>query len=433
MEVPMSILIKNGRVVDSSTGMDGVYDILVKDEKIEKIAKNILIDNEDSYEIIDATGKVIIPGIVDIHVHLREPGFEHKETIESGTYAAVAGGVTTVACMPNTNPAIHSKEVVELIQAKAEETGHCKVKVIGAITKSIQGYEMAPIDEMIEAGIVGVSDDGRTTMNNDYMSEAFEIIEKHNMPLISHAEDHDVTAGACMNQGENSEKLGVKGMPATAESDIVKRDIDLCKEKNAKLHIAHVSVGESLEHIIEARKEGVEVTCEIAPHHFILNDGIVDVEDACSKVNPPIRDQKQVEKMVEGIINGTIDAIATDHAPHDEESKSKGFEKSAFGISGIETSFALSYTGLVKKGHINMLRLVEMMCLNPARIINIDAGTLNEGTAADLAIIDLEKEYIIDGAKFHSKGKNTPFNGMKVNGVIEYTLVNGKIVYKEEK
>lgn len=425
------LLIKKGRVVNPSTNLNEVMDILIDDGRIINMDNDIDANQYEVEEIIDARNLLVMPGIVDVHVHLREPGFEYKETIESGTHAAVKGGVTTVACMPNTKPAIHSKEVVEYIKEKAKEADNCNVEVVGAITMNIAGESLAPIEELMAAGIVGISDDGRTTMNDDYMFEAFKIAKKYKLPLVSHAEDHNVTQGACMNKSEKSDAFGVKGMPTTAESDIVKRDIDICQRAESKLHIAHVSAAESLEHIKRARNEGISVTCEVGPHHFILDDSIIDVNDASSKVNPPIRSKKDMESMVAGIIDGTVDAIATDHAPHDVESKSKGFEKSAFGISGIETSFALSYTELVKNNKITMDRLISLMSTNPAEILGLDKGKLEVGKVADIAIIDLEASYIIDSSKFISKGKNTPFNGRQVYGVVQYTLVNGKIVYKE--
>lgn len=423
----MKLLIKNGRVINPETKLNEITDILISNGIIEKIEKGI---KEENIEIIDAKGKIIVPGLVDIHVHLREPGFEQKETIESGTMAAVAGGVTTVACMPNTNPAIHSKEVVELIKKKAKEAKKCKVEVVGAITIDISGKNIAPINDLMEAGIVALSDDGRTTPDETIMKKAFDLIKKYDLPLMAHTEDDELARGGCMNEGEASKRLGLKGIPNIAESNIVLRDIELCRERSSRLHICHVSTGESMEHIRKAKEEGVNVTVEICPHHFILNDEIVKIDDTYSKVNPPIRAKKDVDCMLESIVNGDIDAIVTDHAPHEDATKKVHYSKAAFGISGIETSFALSYTALVKKGLITIDRLIELMSSNPARIINKDVGNISIGKVADMAIIDLESSYIIDSSKFYSKGKNTPFNGYNVYGVIDYTIVDGEIVFR---
>lgn len=425
----MKILVKNGLVINPATNLNEQVDVLISDGKIEKIEKNIQAVTD---ETIDATGKIVVPGFVDLHVHLREPGFEKKETIESGTLAAAAGGVTTVACMPNTNPAIHSKEVVELIKQKSKEAKKSKVEVVGAITVDIIGKDIAPINELLEAGVIGISDDGRTTPDESIMKKAFELIKKYDLPLMAHTEDAELARGGCMNESENSRRLGLKGIPNIAESNIVKRDIEMCREMDSRLHICHVSAKESMAHIIKAKDEGVKVTVEICPHHFILNDDIVDENDAYSKVNPPIRTQSDVDVMLECIKNGDIDCIVTDHAPHEDKTKKVHYSKAAFGISGIETSFALSYTHLVKSGLITIDRLIELMSYNPAQIIRKDIGNIGEGKTADLTIIDLESSYVIDSNKFYSKGKNTPFNGYEVNGVIEYTMVDGEIVFRRQ-
>ncbi|MBN2793851.1 MAG: dihydroorotase [Clostridia bacterium] len=423
----MSVLIKNGQVINPATGLNAVMDLYIEDNKVVEINASI---TKDADEVIDANGKIVVPGFVDLHVHLREPGFEQKETIETGTLAAVAGGVTTVACMPNTNPAIHSKEVVKLIQEKAKLSGKAKVEVVGAITIDILGNKISPIEELLESGIIGLSDDGRTTPDESIMKKAFEYLKSKDLPLMAHTEDMTLARGGCMNEGERSKALGLKGIPNAAESNIVKRDIELCKEMDSRLHICHVSAAESMDHIIEAKKEGVKVTVEICPHHFILTDDIVNADDAYSKVNPPLRSKKDVEKMIEAIKAGHIDCIVTDHAPHEEKTKKVGYPQAAFGISGIETSFALSYTYLVENNHISLMKLIEMMSYNPAQIIKKSVGNINEGEIADIAIIDLNASYTIDSNKFYSKGKNTPFNGYEVKGVVTHTLVDGKVVYR---
>jgi len=422
----MGILIKNGRVINPATSLDKVTDLLIEDNKVASIADNI----EGDYEIIDATGKVVCPGFVDLHVHLREPGFEDKETIEAGTKAAVAGGVTTVVCMPNTKPAIHSREVVELIQNQAKAAGYARVEIAGAITKDISGNVLSDMDDMIKSGIVSVSDDGRTTPSLSLMKEAFEKIKKPDLVLMAHTEDDELAKFGCMNDGERAKSLGLIGIPNEAESNIVKRDIELCKEIDSRLHICHVSTKESMDYIIESKKDGVDVTVEICPHHFILTDDIVEKDDAYSKVNPPIRAKKDRDYMLRCIEDGHIDCIVTDHAPHEDATKKVAYDKAAFGISGIETSFALSYTYLVKTNKISLPRLVELMSVQPAKIIRKDVGDISIGKVADLTIIDLEKKYEIDSSSFYSKGKNTPFNGYDVHGVVDYTIVNGQLVYR---
>jgi len=423
----MKVLIKNGRVINPGTQMDDIRDVFIVDEKIEAIDKNMEVQAD---QVIDATGKIVVPGFVDLHVHLREPGFETKETIESGTYAAVAGGVTTVACMPNTKPAIHSKEVVELIQEKAQQAGYARVEVVGAITEDIMGKNIAPLKELMAAGVCGVSDDGRTTPDHDIMIEAFKTIKERDLPLMAHTEDDKLARGGCMHEGDYSKKHGLQGIPSAAEYNIVKRDIDMCRATDSRLHVCHVSTKESVAFIKEAKAEGVKVTVEVCPHHFILTDKDVDPNNAYSKVNPPLRSQADKEAMIQGIQDGTIDCIVTDHAPHDEKTKSVHYSKAAFGISGIETSFALSYTYLVRENHIDLMKLVDLMAYSPSQIIKRDLGNLAVGKLADIAVIDLEEAYTIDGSQFKSKGKNTPFNGYQVYGVVDYTLVNGQVVYR---
>ncbi len=425
----MNILIKQGRVVNPSTKIDGIYDVLIEGGKVSQISESIEVSQSECVDVIDAKGKLVMPGMIDIHVHLREPGYDYKETIKTGTMAAAAGGVTTVACMPNTYPVIHDTEVVEWVQKKVEEDGVVNVEVIGAITEGIAGINITPIEDMIKKGIAAISDDGRTTMNSDIMKEAFEIIKPYNVPLISHTEDHDLSKGGCMNLGVRSEELGLPGIPTEAESNIVKRDIDICESVNAKLHIAHISTKKSLDYIVEARERGVEVTCEICPHHFILDESIIEKNDPITKVNPPIRAKSDVAAMVDGILKGHVDCIVTDHAPHEMDSKTVSYEKASFGICGLETLFALSYSELVRKYDLPLSRLVEMMTVAPAKVIGSDKGDIAVGKDADIAIIDLNEEYKINTAEFYSKGKNTPFDGTAVYGKILTTIVGGKVVY----
>lgn len=427
----MELLIKGGVVINPKTGTNEKLDILIKDDIIIDIKKNISLD--DKKKVIDASGMTITPGFIDIHVHLREPGLEYKETIKTGTKAAVAGGFTTVACMPNTNPAIHSKEIVELINNKADKEGKANVLVIGSITKDLKGNELSKMDEMYESGIVAISDDGKTPMKENIMIEGFKKAKELNIPLISHCEDHNLSKGGSINEGKASGRTKIKGIPSAAEYLIVKRDIQLCEKLDSKLHIAHASTKESVDLLREAKNSGINVTSEVAPHHFILTDDIITPDNTYTKVNPPIRSREDVDEIINGILDKTIDIIATDHAPHDEDSKKVSYDKAAFGITGLETAFSLSYTYLVLKNQLPLNSLIEMMTIKPAEIIGIDRGSLEVGKKADITILDLNKQYTINSSKFYSKGKNTPFNGYKVKGKPVCTIVNGEIMYKEDE
>lgn len=425
----MELIIKGGTIVNPKTGTNEILDILIRDDIIIDIKKNI---NVKGKKIINAKGMIITPGFIDMHVHLREPGFEYKETIKTGTEAAVAGGFTTVACMPNTKPAIHSKEIVELIKDKADKEGKAEVLVIGSITKDLKGDELSKIDEMHESGIIAISDDGKTPMKKEIMIQGFKKAKEFNIPLISHCEDHNLSKDGSINEGKASKRTKINGIPSAAEYLIVERDIQLCDKLDSKLHIAHVSTKESVDLLRRAKRRGINVTSEAAPHHFILNDDIIASDNTYTKVNPPIRSKEDVDEVIKGILDGTIDVIATDHAPHDEDSKSTSYDKAAFGITGLETSFPLCYTYLVLKNKIPFIKLIEMMTIKPAAIIGIDRGSLEVGKKADITILDLNREYIIDSNEFYSKGKNTPFNGYKVKGKPVCTIVKGKIVYKED-
>ncbi len=424
----MDLLIKNGRVIDPKNNINENLDIYIEGGIVKEIEREI---KKDRVRIIDAKGMVVTPGFVDIHVHLREPGFEYKETIETGTKAAAAGGFTTVACMPNTNPVIQSKEIVKLIKNKVQSNGHVNVAIIGSITKGLEGREIAPIKEMIEEGIIAISDDGKTPMDKNIMVEALKEAKKYNIPLISHCEEHNLSEGGSINLGRASERTGIKGIPSAAEYLIVKRDIELCQATSSRLHIAHVSTKESVELIRKAKLQRLNITCEVAPHHFILTDDIISINDTYTKVNPPLRTSKDKESIIEGIFDGTIDIIATDHAPHDEKSKKVDYSKASFGISGLETAFSLSYTELVLNRNLSLNRLIEMLTVRPAEIIGIRKGCIDIGETADITILDLNKEYTIDSRKFYSKGKNTPFNGRKVKGKTVYTIVDGRLVYEK--
>lgn len=425
----MKLIIKGGRVVDPSQGIDMVTDILIDAGIIVAIGQDL--GSADT--LIDASGCVVAPGLVDMHVHLREPGFEYKETLRTGTRAAANGGVTTVACMPNTKPAIHSAEVVGWIQEKAATEACIKVEIVGSITRDLSGTQLAAIREMMDAGVVAISDDGKTTMDADLMEQAMTVIAPTEIPLISHAEDHNLSAGGAMHKGKHSEKLDIPGIPAEAEWRIIERDILLAEKTGAKLHIAHISTKEGVDLIRKAKKKGLRVTAEAGPHHFLLTDETVEAEKTETKVNPPLRAQEDVDAVLGALLDGTIDAIATDHAPHDEGSKRVPYAKAAFGISGIETSLALSYGELVQKRGMPLSRLIELMATKPAEILGLQRGTLKPGSAADIIVIDLEKTWTVKPEDFESMGKNTPFAGMTVQGIVRDVLVDGKLIKQEGK
>lgn len=423
----MKLLIKGGRVIDPAQQLDTIADILIESGVIKAIGSHL----ESADQVLDATGCLVTPGLVDMHVHLREPGFEYKETLHTGSRAAAAGGVTTVACMPNTKPAIHSQEVVRWIQEKAAAEACVHVKIVGSITRGLSGESLADIEEMITSGIVAISDDGKTTMDEALMEDAMKLIAKSGIPLISHAEDHVLSAGGAMHQGEQSRHLGIPGIPAEAEWRIIDRDIRLAEKTGARLHIAHISTREGVELVRQAKKKGLRVTAEAGPHHFLLTDESVTAGKTETKVNPPLRTRADVEAIIGGLMDGTIDAIATDHAPHDAESKQLPYTQAAFGISGIETSFALSYSELVLRRGMSVSSLIALMSTHPAAILGLQAGTLLPGAPADIIVINPEISWTVDPAAFESMGKNTPFTGTAVQGFVRDVVINGELVKRE--
>lgn len=422
----MKTLITGGEVVLS----DGVKkcDLLIEGNKIVKIADKIL--PQADYSQIDATGKTVIPGIIDMHVHLREPGFEGKEDIESGSRAAVAGGVTQVCCMPNTDPVCDNAVVVKYILARAKEVNLCKVRPIGAITKGEKGEVLADIGKMASAGAVALSDDGKSVMNSLLMRLGMEYASGFNLKCCCHCEDINLVDGGVVNEGKNSTLTGLKASPRAAEDIMIARDISLAESLNVPVHICHVSTYSGVDIIRSAKKRGVKVTAETCPHYFILTDDIITGFDTFTKVNPPVREEVDRQAVIEGLKDGTLDCIVTDHAPHSVKDKQVEYNLAAFGMSGIETSFALSYTYLVKSGIIKLEQLMKLMSYNPAKTLGLEGGEIIEGGVADLAIVDLGAEYIIDGNKFLSKGKNTPFNGYKVNGKVCLTMVDGEVKFE---
>lgn len=423
----MMILIKNAKVLQGDRTETGT-DLLIKDGMLVAMGRNI---GSDTDMMIDATGLYALPGLVDAHCHLRDPGYEYKEDIESGTRSAARGGFTSIACMPNTNPPVDNAAVVRYIVEKACQKGVVNVYPIGAITKGLEGSELSEMGTMKEAGIVAVSDDGKPVMNGDVMKKAMIYAGQFGLPVISHCEDVNLASGGSMNEGYVSTLLGLRGIPSAAEEAMVAREIILSEYTGVPVHIAHVSTKTSVELVRQAKKRGVSVTAETCPHYFTLTEKACIGYDTNTKMNPPLRSEDDRKAVIEGLIDGTIDIIATDHAPHHADEKNVEFEKAANGIVGFETALALGYTYLVDQGHLTLPELIRKMTVNPARMLRIDKGTLECGKAADVILVDLDNEYTIDASKFASKSKNSPFDGFRVKGRVKTTIVNGKIVWSE--
>lgn len=420
-------LIKNGHLIDPANGIDGKMDILIQGRTVCKVAENIS-EKDSSTEVIDASGKVIMPGFIDLHVHLREPGFEYKETVLTGAKAAAKGGVTTICPMPNTKPVIDTPVMIKDLLERAKDAP-VHILPIGAITLGQEGVDIADIEGMKEAGAVAISEDGKSVMDSWIFRQALHEAARAGMPVFSHCEDTGLVDGGVMNYGAKSEELGLPGIINAAEDVIVARDILMAKEAGCRLHLCHCSTADSVLLVEMAKKQGLPVTAEACPHHFTMSDDEITEDDGRFKMNPPLRSRADVEALKNGLKDGIMDVISTDHAPHSAEEKAQSMLKAPFGIVGLETSFALGYTVLVKGGYLTLPELVRKMSVNPAKVIGIDKGNLAEGKLADLVIADLDTEYEIDSSKFESKGKNTPFNGMKVYGRIEKTFVDGEVVY----
>jgi len=420
----MNMLIVNGHVIDPSQNIDGLKDVLIKGRKIQGLYPRGKAPEAD--KIIDAADCIVVPGLVDIHTHLREPGFEYKETIQTGTMAAVKGGFTTVCCMPNTDPVNDSVEVTEFIREKSLKEGACSVYPIGAITTGQKSEELTELEALLKAGCIAFSDDGRPVTNSLIMRRALEYSKIFNVPIISHCEDLMLSEGGVMNEGFVSTIVGLRGIPKAAEETMVARDLSLCELTGGRLHIAHVSTAGSVKLIRDAKSRGINVTAETCPHYFSLTDEAIISYDTNLKVNPPIRTADDVEAIKEGLKDGTIDAIATDHAPHHLDDKNLEFDAAAFGISGLETAFALGLR-LVDQGILDLKHLIRKMTLTPSNIMGIRKGSLVVDSDADVAIIDTEKEFKVDSSEFLSKGKNSPFNRWPLKGTVEKTISAGKV------
>lgn len=420
----MNILLKNGHVIDPANNVDAKLDLLISEGKVARIGKAGSISDTDA-KVVDASGKLVIPGLIDMHVHLREPGFEYKETIKTGTEAAKSGGFTSVCCMPNTNPVNDNRSVTEFIINEAKKASS-RVYPIGAITKGSRGEELSEMGELHSAGCVGVSDDGKPVMNAAIMRRAMEYAKVFDLPVISHCEDISLSKQGVMNEGLISTKLGLRGIPSAAEEVMVARDISLAELTGCRVHIAHVSTAGSVRSIREAKHRGIRATAETCPHYFTLTEEAVQGYNTMAKMNPPLRTAQDVQEIKKGLADGTIDVIATDHASHALDEKTVEFDFAPFGIVGLETALGLTLK-LVDEKVFSLQDAIRKLSLNPASILKLNKGTLSVGNDADITIVDPECEWVVEPAKFKSRSRNTPFAGWKLKGRAVQTIVGGKL------
>ena len=432
----MDILIKGGRLLDPANDRDGLFDIRIRDGKILKVMEPSTEKEEpdasaEDCRVVDASGCYVMPGLIDLHVHLRDPGFTYKETVDSGAEAAAHGGYTTIVAMPNTKPVMDEGHRVSYVHNKAKMLGLINVLQAGAVTKGMRGEELSDIESMVKAGSPAISEDGKSVMNASLYRKGMKIAKENGISVFAHCEDITMVEGGVMNADAKAEELGLKGITNSVEDVIVARDILLAKETGVRLHLCHCSTKDSVEMIRLAKEEGLPVTGEVCPHHFTLCTDDIKENDGNYKMNPPLRSRADMEALKAGLAADIMDVISTDHAPHSEEEKNQPMEKAPFGIVGLETSAALTYTELVKPGIISMMQMAEKMSYNPAQILGLtEKGSVSEGKIADLVIFDAGKEYKIDTEAFASKGKNTPFQGYPVSGEVACTIVDGKVVYR---
>ena len=426
------LLIKHGRVVDPSQRLDEGLNVLIVDGKVARIAERI---EDKEADIFDATGLVIAPGFVDVHVHLREPGFEYKETIATGTAAAVAGGFTSVCCMPNTQPVNDNAAVTEFIRARAAEAGLAHVYPIGAVSKGLQGEELAEMGEMARAGAVAFSDDGKPVHNSYLMRRALEYAQLFDVPVVDHCEDPNLAAKGVMHEGAVATRLGLRGVPAVAEEVMAARDVVLAELTGGRVHIAHVSTRGALERVRDGKARGVAVTCEVTPHHLALTDqAVADSEyDTDTKMNPPLRSGDHVEALIQGVLDGTVDCLATDHAPHHADEKVLEYDLAPFGVVGLETAIPVTYDLLVRRRKLPLRLFIALWSSNPARLFRLPGGSLKVGSPADITVLDLDARATVNPDRFRSLSRNTPFAGQRLKGWPAATLVGGKVLWRRER
>jgi dihydroorotase len=428
----MSMMLKGGRVIDPAAGRDGVFDVLVEGGRIARIGKDLPVNGAEVFEM--APGWIVAPGLIDIHVHLREPGQEHKETVASGTRSAVAGGFTAVACMPNTDPVNDHAGITQFILKKAADANLARVYPIGAVSLGSRGEQLAELGEQKAAGCIAFTDDGRPVATALLMRRALEYAGMLGVPIIDHCEDPSLKGDGVVHEGYVASALGLRGIPGVAESVMV--DVSLAELTGGHVHIAHMSARESIRAVRAGKERGVRVTCEVAPHHFVLTDEALDGEvkyDTNLKMNPPLRGAADRDAMLEGIADGTVDVIATDHAPHHADEKSMEFDRAPFGIVGLETAVPIVFDRLVHTGRISLRRMIELLSVNPARLINVPGGTLAEGAPADVTVLAPDLAVTVDAAALRSKSKNTPFGGWQLRGGVIATIVGGRVVYRNEQ
>lgn len=425
----MTLLIRGGTIVDPAQELEKTADLLIQEGAVVGLGK---IAPRKTWQVVDARGKLVLPGLIDMHVHLREPGREDEETILSGSQAAAAGGFTSVMCMPNTDPVNDNEAITRLVIERGREAGFVNVFPAGAITKGSKGLELAEIGEMVKAGAVAVTDDGNPVEHNQIMRRALEYSRIFDIPVVDHCEDRRLAAEGCVNEGPVSTRLGLRGMSRAAEELHAVRDIILSRLTGGRIHIAHISTRESLEWVRQAKRQGLSVTCEVTPHHFILSDEDIKNYDTNFKMNPPLRRPEDVQAMLDGLADGAIDCIASDHAPHNPLEKETPFEEAANGIIGLETSVPLAFEYLVRREVVSLARLVELMSLNASRILKLGRGTLGEGAPADVTIIDPAAPFVVDVSRFRSKSRNSPFQGWRLQGAPVMTVVSGRIVFDRQ-
>ena len=424
----MKTLIKGGRVIDPANKIDKIADVLVEDGRIAAVGENL---PSEGAEVFEAEGKIVSPGLIDMHVHLREPGQEAKEDFGSGSRAAAAGGYTRVATMPNTRPVIDNSALVKAMQKRAEEDAVVHVEIIGAVTKGQQGEEMAEMGDMVQAGAIAFSDDGHFTRSAKVLLNCYAYLRTLDKVIINHEEETSLVEEGVMNESHRSAMLGMKGRPTVAEDIAVARDVMLAEYADARVHVAHISSGRAVDIVRQAKARGVKVTAEVTPQHLTMTDDLVELFDSSTKINPPLREQKDVDAVLAGLLDGTIDCIVTDHSPHAQEEKDREYMYAPSGFPGLETAVGVLMTDLVHTGKLDVAMMIEKMTAAPARIFGINAGSLAEGMPADITVIDPELEWTVDEKKFYTKGSHSPFVGRRLKGKAVMTFVEGRLVMKD--